>query len=59
MTRKRSLTSQLYSLARTSNNIRAASRGPTAYAARVVRRKVYSKQMGMTRRVLKAFGLSK
>jgi len=59
VTRKRSLTSQLYSLARTSNNIRAASRGPTAYAARVVRRKVYSKQMGMTRRVLKAFGLSK
>jgi len=59
MTFKRGITSQLYSLARASNNVRAASRGPTAYAARVVRRKVYSKQMGMTRRILKAFGLSK
>jgi len=59
MPRKKSLTSQLYSLARTSNNLRALSRGPNAYAKRVVRRKVYSKSMGLTRRFLKGFGLSK
>lgn len=59
MPRKKSLTSQLYSLARASNNLRAASRGPSAYAKRVVRRKVYSKQMGFTRSILKAIGLSK
>ena len=59
MPRRRSLTSQLYRAARTSNNLRAASRGPGAYAKRVVRRKVYSKQMGFTRSILKAFGLSK
>ena len=59
MPRKRSLTTTLYRAARTSNNLRAASRGPSAYAKRVVRRKVYSKQMGLTRSILKAFGLSK
>jgi len=57
MTRKRNITSQLYNLARASNNVRAASRGPSAYAKRVVRRKVYSKQMGMTGKLLKMFGL--
>jgi hypothetical protein len=55
----RSLTSTLYRAARFSNNVRAASRGPGAYAKRVVRRKAYSKQMGLTRSILKAFGLSK
>lgn len=59
MPRKRSFTSQLYRAARASNNLRAASRGPSAYAKRVVRRKVYGKQMGLTRSILKAFGLSK
>jgi hypothetical protein len=59
MPRRRSLTSQLYRAARLSNNVRAASRGPGAYAKRVVRRKVYGKQMGLTRSILKAFGLSK
>jgi len=59
MPRKKSLTSQLYSLARTSNNLRAASKGPGAYAKRVVRRKVYGKQMSFTRSILKGFGLSK
>lgn len=42
-----------------SNNLRAASEGPTAYAKRVARRKVYAKQMAVTRKVLKGFGLSK
>ena len=59
MPRKRSLTTTLYRAARTSNNLRAASRGPSAYAKHVVRRKVYSKQMGLTWSILKAFGLSK
>ena len=57
MARRRSLTSQLYSLARTSNNLRAASRGPSAYAKRVVRRKVYGKSMSTTGKILKMFGL--
>ncbi len=59
MPRKQSLTSQLYRAARFSNNLRAASRGPGAYAKRVVRRKTYAKSMGITRSILKAFGLSK
>ena len=59
MPRSRSLTSQLYRAARLSNNLRAASRGPGAYAKRVVRRKVYGKEMGATRSLLKMFGLSK
>ena len=59
MPRKKSLTSNLYRLARTSNNVRAMTRGPSAYAKRVVRRKVYGKEMGLTRSILKVFGLSK
>ncbi len=55
----RSLTSTLYRAARFSNNVRAASRGPGAYAKRVMRRKTYSKSMGSTRRLLRVFGLSK
>jgi steroid 5-alpha reductase family enzyme len=55
--RKRSLTSTLYWAARLSNNVRAASRGPGAYARRVVRRKTYSKSMGATGRLLRIFGL--
>jgi hypothetical protein len=35
------------------------TKGPTAYAKRRVRRKVYSKEFGLTRSILKAFGLSK
>ncbi|MGD1011164.1 MAG: hypothetical protein ABR925_01330 [Acidimicrobiales bacterium] len=57
MPRRRSLTSNLYRAARISNNFRAASRGPGAYAKRVVRRKVYSKSMGATGRVLRMLGL--
>jgi hypothetical protein len=59
MARKRSLTSQLYRAARASNNIRAASRGPAALAKRGVRRTVYRKSGGLTRSILRAFGLSK
>ena len=59
MPRRLSLTNQLYRAARASNNVRAASRGPSAYATRVVRRKVYGKEMGLTRSILRAFGLSK
>ncbi|NNN19346.1 MAG: hypothetical protein HKL84_05775 [Acidimicrobiaceae bacterium] len=59
MARRSSLTSQLYRAARLSNNLRAASGGPTSYAKRVVRRKVYAKQMALTRRMLKGFGLSR
>jgi hypothetical protein len=59
MPRKRSFTSQLYRAARLSNNARAASRGPGAYAKRVVRRKTYSKTMGATGRFLRMFGLGK
>src|SRR5665213_2428364 len=55
---RRSFTSLLYRSARVSNNRRAASHGPGACAKRVVRRKVYSKQMGLTRSILKAFGPS-
>jgi hypothetical protein len=58
-TMARSLTSQLYRAARLSNNLRAASRGPGAYAKRVVRRRSYAKSMGTTRRLLRALGLSK
>jgi hypothetical protein len=59
MPRKKSLTSQLYRLARMSNNFSAASKGPGSYAKRMVRRKVYGKGMGLTRAILKGFGLSK
>ena len=52
MPRRRSLTSSLYSLARTSNNVRAMTKGPTAYAKRQVRRKVYGKSMGATSKLL-------
>jgi hypothetical protein len=59
MARKQSFTSQLYRAARLSNNIRAASRGPGSYAKRVIRRKVYGKEMGATGKLLKIFGLGK
>jgi hypothetical protein len=57
MARKKSLTSQLYRAARTANNLRAASRGPGAYAKRYARRKVYGKTMGMTGKLIRALGL--
>lgn len=57
MPRRRSLTSQLYRAARASNNVRAASRGPGAYAKRVVRCKAYGGSMGATGKLLRIFGL--
>ena len=57
MPRRKSLTSELYEAARLSNNIRAADKGPTAYAKRLVRRKAYGKSMSATGRLLKLFGL--
>jgi hypothetical protein len=57
MPRKRSLTTTLYRAARLSNNARAISRGPDAYAKRVVRRKTYGKSMGATGKLLRIFGL--
>jgi hypothetical protein len=57
MPRRSSLTSTLYKAARASNNMRALSRGPAAYAKRVVRRKAYGKSMGATGKLLKMFGL--
>jgi hypothetical protein len=57
MPRKRSLTTTLYQAARLSNNVRAASRGPDAYARRVVRRKTYGKSMEATGRFLPIFGM--
>lgn len=57
MARKKSLTSQLYRLARDSANVRAARRGPSGIAKRVVRRRVYRAEGSATRRIFKIFGL--
>lgn len=59
MARRRSLTGQLYRAARASNTLRAASRGPGALAKRGVRRRAYRASGGLTRSVLRAFGLSR
>ncbi|MFZ0059782.1 MAG: hypothetical protein WAL35_07030 [Acidimicrobiales bacterium] len=59
MSRRNSLTSTLYRAARFSNNVRAASRGPGAYARRVVRRKDYGRSMELTGSILKVLGLRK
>jgi hypothetical protein len=56
---RRSLTTNLYRAARLSNNLRAARGGPIRYAKRSVRRKVYAKQMHVTRTLLRAIGLSR
>ncbi len=55
--RRKSLRSQLYRAARDLGNLEAAERGPGAYAKRYARRKVYAKTNGLTRRILRAFGL--
>jgi len=57
MPRRRSLTSTRYRAARTSNNARAASRGPSAYAKGRVRRKAHSHSMGATGKLLRWLGL--
>jgi hypothetical protein len=56
MARPRSFTAQVDRLARTHHE-RATSRGPVAYGKRVVRRKTHGKEMGLTGRLLKMFGL--
>ncbi len=53
----KSITSSLYRAARASNNLRAASKGPGAYAKRVVRRKAYSQSMGATGKLMKFLGM--
>jgi len=49
--------SQLYRAARDLGNVQAASKGPGSYAKRVARRKVYRTTNGMTRHLLRGFGL--
>jgi len=57
MARHKSFRSQLYRAARDLGNVQAASRGPGSYARRVARRKVYRSTNGLTRKVLRWFGL--
>ncbi len=59
MASHRWLMSQLYQAARISSNFRATSRGQGAYAKLQVRRRAYRTGGGLTRSILKAFGLSK
>jgi hypothetical protein len=54
MSGRKSLTSQLYRLARDSANVRAARGGPASYGKRVVRRKVYAKSNGMLGKLLRS-----
>jgi hypothetical protein len=44
----RSLRSQLYRSARILGDLEAASKGPGAYAKRVIRKKTYGQTMGVT-----------
>jgi hypothetical protein len=57
--RRRSFTSTVNRAVRAWTDLRAAVRGPVADGARVVRRKVYSKDFGVSRSILEVFGLSK
>ena len=59
MASHRWLMSQLYQAARISSNFRATSRGQGAYAKLQVQRRAYRTGGGITRSILKAFGLSK
>jgi hypothetical protein len=54
MTRTRST---LYRLARDLGTAQAAAKGPSALGKRLVRKKVYAKTNGVTRRLLRGFGL--
>ena len=53
MARRKSLRSQLYRAARDMGNIEAASKGPTAYGKRLVRRKVYARTNGFVGKLLR------
>jgi len=57
MARHKSLRSQLYRAARDLGNVQAAERGPTSYAKRVARRKIYATTNGLTRRLTRSLGL--
>jgi hypothetical protein len=57
MARRSSLRSELYRAARDLGNVQAAEKGPTSYAKRVARRKVYRTTNGMTRHLLRQVGL--
>lgn len=57
MARRSALRSQLYRAARDLGNVQAAEKGPGSYARRVARRKVYRTTNGMTRHLLRGFGL--
>jgi hypothetical protein len=49
----RSLRSQLYRSARILGDVEAMSKGPGAYAKRVVRKKAYGRSMGLTSSLLR------
>ena len=57
MARHKSFRSQLYRAARDLGNVQAADKGPGFYAKRVARRQVYRSTNGLTRKVLRGFGL--
>jgi hypothetical protein len=57
MARQKSLRAQLYRAARDLGNVQAASEGPSSYAKRVARRKIYSTSNGLTRRLTRSLGL--
>ncbi|MGA3148795.1 MAG: hypothetical protein ABSF33_15175 [Acidimicrobiales bacterium] len=57
MARRSSLRSQLYRTARDLGNLQAAEKGPTSYAKRVARRKVYRTTNGMTQHLLRQLKL--
>ena len=48
---------QSYRLAHHLGNIQAAKRGPASYSKPVLRRNVYRRSMGLTRKLTKGFGL--
>ncbi len=57
MTRHTSLRSQLYRVARDLGNVQAAEKGPSAYAKRVARRKIYARSNGIARQLTRSLGL--
>ena len=54
---RKSLTGQLYRLARDSANVRAVAHGPGAFAKRTARRQVYRRVNGTTGKLLRRMGL--
>jgi hypothetical protein len=57
MARHTSLRSQLYRMARDMGNVQAAEKGPTSFAKRVARRKIYATSGGLSRRLTRSLGL--